>query len=67
MRGTVEGFALLTPQQQFIARLAAQGLSNRAIADRLVLSPRTVGSHLYQIFPKLGVVSRRQLPDVISE
>ncbi|NMH79547.1 AAA family ATPase [Pseudonocardia xinjiangensis] len=67
LRGTVEGFALLTPQQQFIAKLAAQGLSNRAIADRLVLSPRTVGSHLYQIYPKLGVVSRRQLPDVISE
>jgi ATP/maltotriose-dependent transcriptional regulator MalT len=62
-----DGFGLLTAQQQFIARLAAQGLSNRAIADRLVLSPRTIGSHLYQIFPKLGVTHRRQLPDVIPE
>ncbi|GAA1223888.1 AAA family ATPase [Pseudonocardia alaniniphila] len=65
--GARDGFALLTAQQQFIARLAAQGLSNRAIADRLLLSPRTIGSHLYQIFPKLGVVNRRQLPDVIPE
>ncbi len=52
----------LTAQLQ-IARLAAKGLSNREIAERLFLSPRTVGSHLYRIFPKLGVTGRAQLRD----
>ncbi len=42
-------------------RLAAGGLSNREIGERLFLSPRTVGSHLYRIFPKLGISSRGQL------
>jgi Bacterial regulatory proteins, luxR family len=36
-------------------------LSNREIGERLYLSPRTVGSHLYRIFPKLDVTSRTQL------
>ncbi|KUN18844.1 LuxR family transcriptional regulator [Streptomyces antibioticus] len=52
---------LLSPQQLTIARLAARGLSNRAIGEQLRLSPRTVASHLYQIYPKLGVSSRAQL------
>jgi len=51
----------LTPQQQEIVRLAAQGLSNKEIGERLFLSPRTVGSHLYRSFPKLGVTSRNHL------
>jgi DNA-binding CsgD family transcriptional regulator len=38
-----------------IAELAAQGLSNREIGERLFLSPRTIGSHLYRIFPKLRI------------
>jgi DNA-binding NarL/FixJ family response regulator len=44
-----------------IARLAAEGLSNREIGQRLYLSHRTVGSHLYRIFPKLDITSRSQL------
>jgi DNA-binding NarL/FixJ family response regulator len=44
-----------------IVRLAAQGLSNRDIAARMLLSPRTVGHHLYQAYPKLGVASRTEL------
>ncbi|MGW2710645.1 AAA family ATPase [Streptomyces sp. NPDC001356] len=52
---------VLSPQQLTIARLAARGLTNRAIGEQLRLSPRTVASHLYQIFPKLGVSSRAQL------
>ncbi len=56
------GHELLSPQEMQIARLAADGLSNREIGERLFLSPRTVGSHLYRIFPKLGVTSRSQLP-----
>jgi DNA-binding CsgD family transcriptional regulator len=47
----------LTAQEQQIAELAAQGLSNREIASRLFLSPRTVSSHLYRIFPKLGITT----------
>jgi DNA-binding CsgD family transcriptional regulator len=52
---------LLSAQELQIARLAAEGLSNREIGERLYLSPRTVGSHLYRIFPKLEVTSRAQL------
>jgi DNA-binding CsgD family transcriptional regulator len=51
----------LTAQQQQIVRLAADGLSNREIGERLFLSPRTVGSHLYNVYPKLGISSRHQL------
>jgi DNA-binding NarL/FixJ family response regulator len=52
---------LLSPQELQIARLTAEGLSNREIGERLFLSPRTVSSHLYRIFPKLGITSRAQL------
>ncbi|MEZ0076470.1 response regulator transcription factor [Planotetraspora sp. GP83] len=51
----------LSAQELQIARLAAAGLSNREIGQRLYLSPRTVGSHLYRIFPKLNITSRSQL------
>jgi DNA-binding CsgD family transcriptional regulator/tetratricopeptide (TPR) repeat protein len=55
----------LTPQQLAIVQLAAQGLSNKEIAARLFLSPRTVGFHLNRVFPKLGVTSRFQLRDFV--
>jgi DNA-binding CsgD family transcriptional regulator len=51
----------LSPQELQIAQMAASGLSNREIADRLFLSHRTVGAHLYRVFPKLGIVSRLEL------
>jgi DNA-binding CsgD family transcriptional regulator len=53
--------SILSPQELQIARLAAQGLSNREIGQRLYLSPRTIGSHLYRVFPKLGITSRVEL------
>jgi DNA-binding CsgD family transcriptional regulator/tetratricopeptide (TPR) repeat protein len=56
----------LTPQQRQIVLLASRGLTNREIADRVFLSPRTVSSHLYRSFPKLGVADRHQLSDVIA-
>ncbi len=57
----------LTPQELQIAELAAQGLTNRDIASRLYLSPRTVGYHLHKIFPRLGIKTRAQLRDALSE
>ncbi|WP_435592612.1 AAA family ATPase [Nocardia sp. bgisy118] len=51
----------LTPHELSIARLAAQGLTNREIGQRLYLSHRTVSTHLHRIFPKLGVSSRTDL------
>ena len=56
----------LTPQQRQIVPLASDGLTDREIGDRLFLSPRTVGSHLYRSYPKLGVAGRHQLRDVIA-
>ena len=56
----------LTPQEMQIAHLAADGLSNREIGQRLYLSHRTVGSHLYRIFPKLGIAARAQLGDALA-
>jgi len=56
----------LTPQQRQIVRLASDGLTDREIGDRLFLSPRTVSSHLYRSYPKLGVTGRHQLRDVIA-
>ena len=57
----------LTPQERQIAMLAAAGMSNKEIGQRLFLSHRTVGAHLYQIFPKLGIRSRAALRDALAE
>jgi ATP/maltotriose-dependent transcriptional regulator MalT len=56
----------LSPQELQIVQLAADGLSNRAIAQRLYLSHRTVEAHLYRVFPKLGVTSRAQLAGALT-
>ncbi|WP_350277504.1 AAA family ATPase [Kribbella sp. HUAS MG21] len=58
--------AALTAQEVQIARLAAAGLTNKDIAARLYLSPRTVGGHLYRIFPKLGITTRAALRDALG-
>jgi DNA-binding CsgD family transcriptional regulator len=60
------GWAQLSPQELQIAQLAAEGLSNRKIGEQLYLSHRTVESHLYRLFPKLGVTSRAQLRDALN-
>ena len=64
--GKPDALGELTPQQRQIVRLASDGLTDREIGDRLFLSPRTVSSHLYRSYPKLGVASRHQLRDVIA-
>ncbi|MEV4005273.1 AAA family ATPase [Actinomadura sp. NPDC049753] len=51
----------LTPQELQIAKLAASGMTNREIGMQLLLSHRTVSSHLYRIYPKLGITARSQL------
>jgi DNA-binding CsgD family transcriptional regulator len=62
-----DALAELSPQQQQIIRLAARGLTNREIGEKLFLSPRTVSSHLYRSFPKLGITARSQLRDLIED
>src|SRR5581483_2335244 len=56
----------LTAQELQVSELAASGLTNKQIAVRLDMSPRTVGSHLYHVFPKLGISSRAALRDALS-
>jgi DNA-binding CsgD family transcriptional regulator len=56
----------LAPQELQIARLAADGLTNRQIGQQLYLSHRTVGHHLYLIFPKLGITSRGELAAIMA-
>jgi DNA-binding NarL/FixJ family response regulator len=48
-------------------QLAAAGHTNKEIAARLFLSPRTVSTHLYQVFPTLGITSRTALRDALAD
>jgi DNA-binding CsgD family transcriptional regulator len=56
----------LTPQEFEIVTLAASGMTNKQIAERLFLSHRTVGGHLHRAFPKLGVATRAALRDALE-
>ncbi|MEU0965794.1 AAA family ATPase [Streptomyces sp. NPDC005917] len=56
----------LSAQERQIAELAAQGLSNREIGQRLFISHRTVGAHLYRIYPRLGITSRGKLAAALA-
>ncbi|SEL25859.1 helix-turn-helix transcriptional regulator [Nonomuraea pusilla] len=56
-----DAVAQLTPQELQVVRLAATGATNKEIAARLFLSPKTVGHHLYRAFPKLGISTRTEL------
>jgi DNA-binding CsgD family transcriptional regulator len=55
------GWPAMTTSERSVARLVAEGLTNREVADRLFVSPHTVNSHLRHIFSKLGINSRVEL------
>ena len=58
--------AVLTRRELEVAHLAAQGMTDREIADLLVVSVRTVESHLAAAYRKLGITSRRELRDALA-
>ncbi|MUL65395.1 hypothetical protein BOO86_13030 [Mycobacterium sp. CBMA 234] len=60
------GWGALTPMERNVIELASEGLSNRAIAERLFISPRTVQTHLAHVYAKLGIASRVQLAQEAS-
>ncbi|MCC3331021.1 ATP-binding protein [Nocardia abscessus] len=64
--GPGDPLAALTPQELQVVRLAGEGASNREIGAQLFLSPRTVSSHLYKAFPKLGISSRAELSKLLD-
>jgi DNA-binding CsgD family transcriptional regulator/tetratricopeptide (TPR) repeat protein len=64
---TVETRDQLTPQEEQIARLAREGLSNPEIGARLYISPRTVEWHLHKVFAKLAITSRKDLKGALPK
>ena len=66
LRRDVGDVETLTAQELQIVGMAAAGLTNREIGQRLYLSHRTIGSHLYRAYPKLGIAARSQLRDVLA-
>nr|WP_232838821.1 helix-turn-helix transcriptional regulator [Streptomyces geranii] len=65
--GVVDFAARLTAQQLMVARMAADGATNREIAVRLALSPRTIDHHLRGVFSRLGIRSRIELVRLLGE
>jgi DNA-binding CsgD family transcriptional regulator len=64
-RTSVSGLGALTRSEHEVARLVAEGWSNREIADRLVVSRRTVESHMSAIYRKLAVTTRVQVANTV--
>ncbi len=57
---------LLTSREHEVAGLAARGMTNRNIADTLVVSPRTVANHLYRVYAKLNITGRDNLAELLG-
>ncbi len=60
------GVEALTPSERRVATMAAEGMTNREIAQALFVTPRTVEVHLSSTYRKLGISSRTQLPDALA-
>jgi DNA-binding NarL/FixJ family response regulator len=66
-RVALKGVDALTPSEKRVARRAAEGQTNRAIAEELFITVKTVEMHLANAYAKLGVRSRTQLPSTLHE
>ena len=66
-RVALSGVASLTPSERRVAEMAAQGPTNREIAQALFVTQRTVEVHLTSIYRKLGISSRSQLEAALSD
>jgi DNA-binding CsgD family transcriptional regulator len=60
------GLAALTASERRVAELAAQEISNREIAERLFVTPKTVEVHLGRVYGKLGITGRSQLTGALT-
>ncbi len=65
-RLALSGLDSLTPSERRVAQLAADGLSNREIAQNLFITARTVEGHLTHAYEKLAITSREQLPAALA-
>ncbi|MEO2105509.1 MAG: helix-turn-helix transcriptional regulator, partial [Actinomycetota bacterium] len=65
-RAALSGVEALTPTELRVARLAAEGRTNREIAQELYVSMRTVGTHLGNAYRKLDIDGRDSLPDALA-
>ena len=66
-RWTPIGVESLTPSERRVAEMAASGMTNRQIAQALFLTVKTIETHLAATYDKLGIRSRRELPEALGE
>jgi DNA-binding NarL/FixJ family response regulator len=62
----LKGPDALTPSERRVAGMAAEGMTNREIAQALFVTPKTIEVHLYNTFRKLEIRSRRELPATLT-
>jgi DNA-binding CsgD family transcriptional regulator len=67
IREPVSGVEALTPSEVRVAELAAEGLTNREVAQALFVSEKTVETHLGRVYRKLGIKSRHALPGALAD